>query len=118
MTTKTTYFKDRRSGAVYTVREKTLPTSGSIPLRAAYKEDTVWIDRQHLDVVPDPHRATTSQSLWTLFMIVAWLAVWVFTSRSVAYQNHMHFADALVHLFGWVLLGYAYTARLTGLSHG
>jgi hypothetical protein len=114
----TTYFKDRRSGTVYTTREKTLPTSGSIPLKAAYREDTVWIDRNYLETVKNPHQPSVWHTFWTLLVLVLWVGLWIFSSNSMANENHVSFADALFWQGGWSLVGCSLTLRWSGLVHG
>src|SRR6266496_2670049 len=78
--TASTFFKDRRTGTVYRFTEKTKPVEGPIPLRAAYRSDTVWISQQHLERVEDPH-AFNGWHVFKFTVILLVVAVlWVFSS--------------------------------------
>lgn len=112
-----TYFRDRRTNTIYLTTEKSFPVDGRLPLKPAYKEDTVWIDRQHLDKTNDPHLRSGGQVVGVLLVLLLWVAFWVFSSMSIADREHIHFMDALVNTGGWMLIGYTLTLHWSGLTH-
>lgn len=112
-----TYFKDRRTGTVYSTTEKTLPVSGKIPLKPAYKSDTVWIDRDFLDTVKNPHELNGWRLFWWFALSLVVLALWVFTSAQLSGQWHIGMTEALVSQGGWTLVIWGIVLRHSGLSH-
>jgi hypothetical protein len=116
MITKT-YFKDRRTGSVYVTTEKTLPVAGKIPLKAAYREDTSWIDRDHLDAVTDPHAPTTGRTVGQLMILLLVLAVWVLVAVQTHNEFHVSMGAALWLQGGWSLVLFSVLLRWSGSVH-
>jgi hypothetical protein len=112
-----TYFKDRRTGAVYVTTERTIPTTGLVPLKPAYKEDTVWVEHSHLERVTEPHIMSPLQGVWMVFLFLLWLGFWVFTSHEVSNEFGMNFASALVTQAGWTIVGFVVSVKWSGLTH-
>jgi hypothetical protein len=112
-----TYFRDRRTLAVYVCREKSFPVTGSLPLKAAYREDTVWIDRDFLDKIPDPHKQTTGQSIGVLLVVLMWLVMGAFNIHHLISQG-LDATDAVALCTIVAIFGSGWTLRLFGLVHG
>lgn len=112
-----TYFKDRRTLAVYVTTEKEFPKTGTLPLKAAYREDTVWIDRQHLDRIENPHTHSMGQSLATLLVVLVWLVMGAFNVHHLTGQG-LDSSDAVLLSTIVAIFGAGWTLRLFGLAHG
>lgn len=111
-----THFRDKRTGTVYVCREKQYPTTGQIPLKPAYKEDTVWIDRSHLDKVPDPHKQTTAQGIGALSVILAWVIVGGINVHYMTGRGLDLWSAAVLETIA-VVFGSGWSIRLLGLVH-
>lgn len=112
-----THFKDRRTGAVYVTKESTLPTEGRVPMKPAYKSDTVWLDRAYLDRVQDPHKWTPWQTIGFLFVFLVVAGAWLYASVQTHNQFNIDVTNSLILTAGWYVLILSWTAKLFGLAH-
>jgi hypothetical protein len=108
------YFKDHRTGAVYVTTERTLPTEGRIPVKPAYKSDTVWLDRAYADSVPDPHIWSGGRLLGFLATALMFATAWFFGAYGAHNELHTSLANALFLMFGWYALIWSYALRAWG----
>lgn len=108
------YFKDRRTGAVYVTQERTLPVEGRIPVKPAYKSDTVWLDRAYADPVEDPHLWPGSRLAGFLATTMVFGAAWFFGAYGTHVRLHVSLTDSLFLTFGWYLLIWSYLLKAWG----
>jgi len=112
-----TFFKDTRTGTVYVTPEKTLPRTGAVPVKAAYKEDTSWIDRSHLETVKDPHEATTGRAVGQLFILLVVLGLWFFAGVQTSHEQDISLTTALWLQGGWSFVAYVLLLKVSGTVH-
>jgi len=110
-----TYFKDRRTGAVYVTKEATLPTEGLIPVKPAYKSDTVWLDRVYADKIKDPHLMGGARLAGFFLGLLGALAAWFFTSYQTHIELDITLVNALYLELGWTILIWSFVCRVFGL---
>jgi hypothetical protein len=111
------FFRDRRTGTVYKTTERELPTSGRVPLKAAYREDTVWVDRDHLDSVADPHEMTGGRATGIFAIFIFWTIASVFTVLELCSEYGLSPLHATLLTAGnWFIL-ILWSAKTCGLLH-
>jgi hypothetical protein len=111
-----TFFQDRRTGAIYTTQELHLPTEGRIPVKPAYKSDTVWLDRAYADRVEDPHLMSPARLTGLFLVLLLATGGWLFASWQVHTQLHVSFYTATWMELGWTLFFLPLALKVFGLA--